>query len=507
MFKFKRFKSLLTGLSFLATVSMLTITLSPIEAHAGSFTHKHSDACYVTKTKTCSKHHIRTDHGTISLHCFTCGVFQTFNQTIYWDCCDNALEPNHDVAYQQRCSVCGSYRRNETPSGTRSHTYTAKEISCGLSDGAEEASVSLTADNGSWTNDGVVLSAGVSIKNAKFSLAGSPFSFSGGAPVSDSSVKVTENGEYSVTVTGSDGRTASASCSVSNIDRTAPTVTLTNITRGYSESGVDIQVSYSDDLSGVNEGTVLFNGGQAVNATTYHVSKNGTYSVKVSDNAGNEGMASIEVTTACKDPAVVAAEKAAAEKAAAEKAAAEKAAAEKAAAEKAAAEKAAAEKAAAEKAAAEKTKENVNLSSKSGSTSKNTTGNNVKNTAKTTEASSDRKKTGLFESISIIKKNAKTGDWKDESDEASESVKASSVAKDATSGTGSLEKGNSALSIDGEVKEVVTLGMADVTKSYEATENLFAGHGFNLILLIMGSIIALASVIFGLFIIRKTKSK
>ena len=65
------------------------------------------------------------------------------------------------------------------------------------------------------------------------------------------------------------------------------------------------------------------------------VTKNGTYSVSVKDNAGNVTTESITISNIGRDPEVVRAEKEAAEKAAAEKAAAEKAAAEKAAAEKA----------------------------------------------------------------------------------------------------------------------------------------------------------------------------
>ncbi len=497
MFKIRKLRRLFTGLSFLMAIAMLGILTLPMEAHAGSFTHKHTDACYVTKTKTCSKHHIRTDKNTINLHCFTCGTFQTFDQTIYWDCCDNALEPNHDVAYQQRCPVCGTYRRNEVPTTTRSHTYTARELSCGMADGAEEAGVSLTADTGSWTNDGVVLSAGVNIKSSKFSLAADPYSFSGGSPVSDSSVKVTENGDYTVTVTGSDGRTASASVNVSNIDKAAPIVSLVNLTAGYSESGVDLQVSFSDDASGVNEGSVSFNGGAASNATTLHVSRNGTYTVSVSDNAGNVGTASIEVTNACKDPAVVAAEMAAAEKAAAEKAAAEKAAAEKAAAEKAAAEKAAAEKAAAEKAAQDKNKTSAvqgAANTKSGGKVKTganavSLGDTKKNGDTKTTGSDEKKSPGLFESISIIKKNAKNSDWKESIDPTS------------------VDKTSSELTIAGDVTEVVTLGMADVTRGRDNADNALKDHTLDIVLLTAGSLIALISVIFGIMIIRKTKSR
>ncbi len=490
MFKIRKSRRLFTGLSFLMAIAMLGILTLPMEAHAGSFTHKHTDACYVTKTKTCSKHHIRTDKNTIYLACFTCGTFQTFDQTIYWDCCDNALEPNHDVAYQQRCPVCGTYRRNEVPTTTRSHTYTARELSCGMADGAEEAGVSLTADTGSWTNDGVVLSAGVNIKSSKFSLAADPYSFSGGSLVSDSSVKVTENGDYTVTVTGSDGRTASASVNVSNIDKAAPIVSLANLTAGYSESGVDLKVSFSDDASGVNEGSVSFNGGAASNATTLHVSRNGTYTVSVSDNAGNVGTASIEVTNACKDPAVVAAEKAAAEKAAAEKAAAEKAAAEKAAAEKAAAEKAAAEKAAQDKnkASAGQGAANTKTDGKV-KTGANTVslGDTKKNGDTKATGSDEKKSTGLFESISIIKRNAKNSNWK-------ESIDATSV-----------DKTSSELTIAGDVTEVVTLGMADVTRGRGNEDNALRDHTLDIVLLTAGSLIALISIIFGIRIIRKNK--
>ena len=154
---FKRNHGLRALISLIAVVSVFMT--GSLNGYAGGFTHRHTDSCYRTVTKTCSNHRIWVEHNTNTYHCTTCLVQTTFNQDVYWDICNNGLTGNRDAGYVQRCSVCGTLRRNDTNVKPVSHNYNVRECVCGFEDGASEADVNLTADSTAWTKDGVNLNA------------------------------------------------------------------------------------------------------------------------------------------------------------------------------------------------------------------------------------------------------------------------------------------------------------------------------------------------------------
>ncbi len=97
-----------------------------------------------------------------------------------------------------------------------SHGRTASEsISVGNID-KEAPQVSLSKSTSEWTEEGLTISASAS--DALSGLADEAYSFSGGFS-SNSSLFVTANGTYSVTVRDRAGNTASASIEISNIGR------------------------------------------------------------------------------------------------------------------------------------------------------------------------------------------------------------------------------------------------------------------------------------------------
>ena len=344
-------------LKFVAAIAVIvTFTIFYKEdSFAASFTHVHTDACYESVKKTCTNHHIKDSVGHTTAHCFTCQAMRDFVQIIYWDVCDNYLEPKTDKAYIEYCTVCGAYRRNESKPKPGSHSYMGKDLVCGMTDSTSIANVSLSAGSAAPTNGSVTLKINISDTTSEFALADAPFNF-GAGNTSDSSFEVTENGTYSASVTDAKGRTVTVSCTVSCIDKANPVIdSISKSTEEWTESGLTVTVEAHDEGLGLSDAAFSFNGGEFGSSNSFKVTSNGTVSVRVRDAAGNVSEGSINIANIGRDPKVVEAERKAAEKAAAEKAAAEKKAAEeKAAAEKAAKEKAAAEKAAAEKAAAEK---------------------------------------------------------------------------------------------------------------------------------------------------------
>ncbi len=343
--------------------SLLVFFSFALNAEAASFNHVHTDSCYQSVTKQCTNHHIKTSLYYETKHCFTCQYQLDHLVSCYDDVCDSGLIADRNVGYKVQCTKCGAYRLNSYTTEPTGHAYTTSEIACGMTADSTAATISLSAASDAPTNGSVTLTAGVDICDSTFSLAEAAYDFGNGY-TSSNSTEVTENGTYLVTVLSADGRTAQTSVTVSNIDKTAPCIlAITKSTEDYSESGLSISVSASDEGSGLAATPFSFNGGEYTADNTYFVSSNQTVSVAVRDAADNVTTSSITITTVCRDPAVVAAEKAAEEarlRAEAEaraleaKAAREKAAAEKAEAEARALEaKAAKEKAAAEKAEAE----------------------------------------------------------------------------------------------------------------------------------------------------------
>ena len=336
-------------------LALFILSFPTDKAHAAGFTHVHTSACYTTRNVTCDNHSYYTISGLSPYHCFTCQVMRDFYETAYWTVCNNSgkngypyFEPD-DIWYTQVCTVCGATRRNESP-GYYYHNVNVTVLNCGMDESSVAATVSLSSSATDWTNSPVTLTAGVNISDPGFSLSGAPYDFGAGA-TGDNSFTVSSNGTYSVTVHSADGRSATESITISNIDTVAPSLGLSLNTDGWSESGITVIADASDGESGLSDAAFSFNGGDFNASNQFTATSNGNVSVRVKDRAGNITEQSIAVTKVGKDPAVIAAEREAAERAAAEKARLEREAAEREAAEKARLEREAAEKAKKEAAA------------------------------------------------------------------------------------------------------------------------------------------------------------
>ncbi len=159
---------------------------------------------------------------------------------------------------------------------------------------------SFTQNKSEWVNSVVVLS--VSASDLESGLASMPYSYDGGATwVTEPTLTVTENGTYTVLVRDLVGNTAQASLTVSNIDTAAPVIdsfTQDEFTGDDdSEVKVTLNVLASDMESDNDSLTYSYdNGNSWVAEPTCTVTKEGTYSVIVKDNAGNTSKAEMEVT-------------------------------------------------------------------------------------------------------------------------------------------------------------------------------------------------------------------
>jgi hypothetical protein len=385
----------------------LMILLPHEKAEAATLCHVHTDACYGQVTKTCDSHRLWNEYGIDSFHCNNCGVFRDFHISLWWDVCENGLIENRETGRYESCNTCGYVRKDDNSwVETHSHTYTTKGLICGKDTTTPVASLSLSVSTSSPTNGTVTISANVSSLDSSFQASATPLDFGNGFG-SATSMEVSENGTYTVTLTDANGNTISDSITISCIDKTAPTISsLSKSTEEWIEEGLTV-TCVAEDESGLAKEAYSFNGGAYSSTNSWFVKSNGTYTVSVKDAAGNVTSKTITIGNIGRDPAVVAAEKAAAEKAAAEKAAAEKAAAEKAAAEKAAADKATAEKAAADKAAAEKAA--AAKASTSESSSKSSAASGTASQTGKSSGTSNTAKTGIGKSTSNSGASGKTG--------------------------------------------------------------------------------------------------
>ena len=175
-----------------------------------------------------------------------------------------------------------------------------------------------------WTNKPISIT--VSAKDSGSGLADKAYSFDGKSFTSNSSLQVSQNGTYNVTVSDAVGNLSSASVEVKNIDTNAPVIrSVDKSTEEWTPKELTISVNATDDESGLNTMAYSFDGGNRFSSTPYAVVKaNGTYTVCVKDKAGNISSEQIVIANIGKSPSQIEKERLEAEKKAEEKARKEK---------------------------------------------------------------------------------------------------------------------------------------------------------------------------------------
>ena len=132
-----------------------------------------------------------------------------------------------------------------------------------------------------------------SVKWAKGNRAASYFNTSGTSIASGSSFSATANDTYTVYAKDNAGNTVIETVVINNIDKTKPTLTLSQSGSGVTKT---ITANASDSDSGIYhirkpDGSYAYSSN-----TTYSVSANGAYEFTVTDNAGNTLSKSITVS-------------------------------------------------------------------------------------------------------------------------------------------------------------------------------------------------------------------
>lgn len=108
---------------------------------------------------------------------------------------------------------------------------------------------------------------------------------------------VAANGTYSFVVYDNAGNSTTLSIAVTNIDKTAPTATLTQTPTAWTNGNVTLNLTSVADVGSGVASIVLPNGNVTTGTSaSYTVSSNNTYSMDILDNVGNKTTKTITVT-------------------------------------------------------------------------------------------------------------------------------------------------------------------------------------------------------------------
>lgn len=306
-------KKLFTHL-FAILLSVIVFLTNGLPTQAAEFKHNHTDTCYSTKTVQCTATHTMhtaSEQGTMH-HCPNCVAQKSHTTYVYWDWCYEVKQYFEQGGYHV-CNTCGTTSYTWGSNVPRAHTLSKRTLSCGKTDTASGA-LWIESDVVGWTREGVTLEAGVTIYDSSLTLATLPFSWDDQVSWSNETTgQITENGTYTIYAQSSDGTIISENITVSNIDRTGPTLkAVERSTSAWTNEEVTLSLM-AEDLQpegslgcGLADKPYSYDGGEtyvAENCLT--VSGNGIYKVQLMDSLGNVGHAQIEVNNIDKKSPVI----------------------------------------------------------------------------------------------------------------------------------------------------------------------------------------------------------
>ena len=156
--------------------------------------------------------------------------------------------------------------------------------------------VNITPSTTNWTKENITLT--ISVNNAQESLGldDKPYSWDGTNWGTSTTKEITTNGTYTVYVKNKVGTIVEKSITISNIDKTAPTVNVTSNTTNWTKGNVTLTVTATDNQSNLSEQPYSWDKTNWGTSTTKEVTANGTYTVYVKDKVGNIANKSITVS-------------------------------------------------------------------------------------------------------------------------------------------------------------------------------------------------------------------
>lgn len=287
---------------FLGMLMVMCLS-QPLKARASeaALYHQHVEGCFTTGPILCTDEVKVTTHAE-EFNCTTCGRIAAAHVVVETYSCKHIYSERElrRIAY---CYTCHSVVQNVEKGGQPNHYRNGQINVCGFGTDTVVAKVSFTNTNAEWTKEASTLKVCVTEPVAGLSLAPYTYTFSGGTTYGDSCI-VSENGVYSVTVTGSNGQNVTTSLEVSNIDKTSPQIQNFYVDKEYPEyESAMLVVEATDTESGLAEKAYSFNGGASYDSVnTCKITSNGTYTVYVQDKVGNVDTRTLTVNCFAKKP-------------------------------------------------------------------------------------------------------------------------------------------------------------------------------------------------------------
>ncbi len=189
-------------------------------------------------------------------------------------------------AYGSNNGSCTNYESLSTDTW---HQHPVMTYACGLDETAVVSQLFITTSTDNPSKEVVLVGNVTNPEN----IENLSYSWSNGA--SGDSVTISENGTYTLTVSGDNIQPTGVSISILNIDSVSPTINsfIANITIPTS-GDVTLSVSATDS-SGLATEPYSWDGTNWGNVNTKTVTENGVYKVYVKDALGNVGNASISI--------------------------------------------------------------------------------------------------------------------------------------------------------------------------------------------------------------------
>lgn len=271
--------------------NVISVSAAPT---AVSVYHSHTDeACGKTDTTEYRESVINGNlHSVRQDTCGSCGGFVDYYQFdctctcgASWHTTGHACINSPAGSYQ---GSCGNYSRINCSTW---HNHPTTTYACGLTTTSEVATLEISISTEEPAQE-VELEA---IINSTATISNLSYAWSDASTLK--TLTVNANDTYTVTITGDNIATTTASITVSNIDLIAPDITsyVSDITE-KTTGKVTLTVEATDDVALATEAYSWDGGSSWSSETTKEVSKNGTYVVYVRDAAGNEASAEYKVT-------------------------------------------------------------------------------------------------------------------------------------------------------------------------------------------------------------------
>jgi hypothetical protein len=204
--------------------------------------------------------------------------------------------------------VATTYCVNATHSGiATSGATTLQKIASIVQDSSAPVISSVTKSTSSWTNGNV--SVTVKASDVLSGLAAQAYSFDNGQTWQASNTKAFSQNVATINIKVKDnaGNIASSSASITNIDKTAPSISINGNTTNWTKENVTITITATDNASGLASQAYSFDGGntwQAGNAKTY-TTNTSNINIKVRDTLGNETSKSITISNIDKEAPII----------------------------------------------------------------------------------------------------------------------------------------------------------------------------------------------------------